>query len=128
VLATGPTLVEDVCVPRSKLAQMLRQIEQIAGDAGIRVATVGHAGDGNLHPVLLLPGTDQAARAGALAVAQAICQAAVAHGGTVTGEHGIGMLKREWLSAQLDRTAIDVHNRIKAALDPDHLLNPGRGW
>ena len=128
VLATGPTLVEDVCVPRSRLAQMLRQIEQIAGDAGIRVATVGHAGDGNLHPVLLLPGTDQAARERALAVAQAICQAAVTHGGTVTGEHGIGMLKREWLSAQLDRTAIDVHNRIKAALDPDHLLNPGRGW
>jgi glycolate oxidase len=128
VLATGPTLVEDVCVPRSKLAQMLRQIEQIAGDAGIRVATVGHAGDGNLHPVLLLPGTDQAVRDRALAVAHAICQAAVAHGGTVTGEHGIGMLKREWLSAQLDRTAIDVHNRIKAALDPDNLLNPGRGW
>lgn len=128
VLATGPTLVEDVGVPRSKLAPMLRQIEQIAADAGIRVATVGHAGDGNLHPCLLLPGTDQAARDRALAAAYAICQAAVAYGGTVTGEHGVGMLKREWLAAQIGRTAIDVHNRIKAALDPDCLLNPGRGW
>src|SRR6185437_3374197 len=128
VLATGPTLVEDVGVPLSKLAQMLRQIEQIAGDAGVRVATVGHAGDGNLHPCLLLPGSDRAARDRALAVAHAIGQAAVAYGGTVTGEHGVGMLKRDWLAAQLDRTALDVHNQIKAALDPGNLLNPGRGW
>jgi glycolate oxidase len=128
LLDVGPTVIEDIGVPRSRLAHMLEQIEAIASDAKIRVATVGHAGDGNLHPVLILDGTDQATRAHALAVAEAICRAALACGGTVTGEHGVGMLKREWLAAQLDDTAIDVHRRIKAALDPGGLLNPGRAW
>jgi glycolate oxidase len=124
----GPTVIEDIGVPRSRLAEMLREIEEIARSAGIRVATVGHAGDGNLHPCLILSDTEQATRDQALAVAKAICRAALARGGTVTGEHGVGMLKRDWLAGQLDDTAIDVHHQIKAALDPRGLLNPGRGW
>lgn len=124
----GPTVIEDVGVPRSRLAEMLAEIEEIARGAGIRVATVGHAGDGNLHPCLILSDTEQATRDHALDVAQAICRAALARGGTVTGEHGVGILKREWLAGQLDDTTIDVHHQIKAALDPRGLLNPGRGW
>ena len=124
----GPTVIEDVGVPRSRLAEMLREIEQISASAGIRVATVGHAGDGNLHPCLILSDAGQATRDHALSVAQAICRAALARGGTVTGEHGVGMLKRDWLAGQLDDTAIDVHHQIKAALDPRGVLNPGRGW
>jgi FAD/FMN-containing dehydrogenase len=106
----------------------LAEIGQIARDAQIRIATVGHAGDGNLHPVLIFDGFDQRTRDRALAVAESICRAALACGGTVTGEHGVGMLKRGWLAAQLDDTALDVHHRIKAALDPRGLLNPGRAW
>lgn len=124
----GPTVIEDIGVPRSRLAEMLREIEEIARGADIYVATVGHAGDGNLHPVLVLRDTGAATRDHALAVAQAICQAALARGGTVTGEHGVGILKRDWLAGQLDDTAIDVHHKIKSALDPRGLLNPGRGW
>jgi glycolate oxidase len=124
----GPTVIEDIGVPRSRLADMLTEIERIAGDATIRIATVGHAGDGNLHPVLILPDTEPETRDHALAVAEAICRAALACGGTVTGEHGVGLLKRGWLAAQLDDTAIDVHHKIKAALDPQSLLNPGRAW
>jgi len=128
LLDAGPTVIEDIGVPRSRLAEMLAEIEEIGRDAKIRIATVGHAGDGNLHPVLVLDDTDQATRDHALGVAEAICRAALAYGGTVTGEHGVGMLKRDWLAAQLDETAIDVHGRIKAALDPRGLLNPGRAW
>jgi glycolate oxidase len=124
----GPTVIEDIGVPRSRLAEMLREIEEIARSASIRVATVGHAGDGNLHPVLILDDTSESTRDKAIAVAQAICRAALARGGTVTGEHGVGILKRDWLAGQLDGTAIDVHHQIKAALDPRGLLNPGRGW
>lgn len=124
----GPTVIEDIGVPRSRLAEMLWEIEEISRGASMRVATVGHAGDGNLHPCLILSDTRQTTRDQALAVAQAICRAALARGGTVTGEHGVGVLKRDWLAGQLDATAIDVHHQIKAALDPRGLLNPGRGW
>ncbi len=128
LLASGPTVIEDIGVPRSRLAEMLQRIAEIAGEANIRVATVGHAGDGNLHPTLLLDGTDQATYDHALEVAEAICRAALGYGGTVTGEHGVGVLKRGWLASQLDENVLDVHRRVKAALDPDGLLNPGRGW
>jgi glycolate oxidase len=124
----GPTVIEDIGVPRSRLEDMLREIEKIARASQMRIATVGHAGDGNLHPVLILPDTKPATCEHALAVAEAICRAALAFGGTVTGEHGVGMLKRNWLRAQLDDTVIDVHHQIKAALDPRGLLNPGRAW
>ncbi len=128
LLEAGPTVIEDIGVPRSRLAEMLGEIERIAREAKVRIATVGHAGDGNLHPTLVLDDTEPTTRDHALAVAEAICLAAISRGGTVTGEHGIGMLKRGWLASQLDGTAIDVHDRIKAALDPRGLLNPGRGW
>ncbi|HET9898787.1 MAG TPA: FAD-linked oxidase C-terminal domain-containing protein [Streptosporangiaceae bacterium] len=128
LLESGPTVIEDVGVPRSRLPEMLREIERIGREANIRIATVGHAGDGNLHPCLMLPDTGQATLDRALAAAEAICRAALAHGGTVTGEHGVGMLKRGWLAGQLDETVIDVHQRIKDALDPAGLLNPGRAW
>src|SRR3984957_4006480 len=79
LLAIGPTVIEDIGVPRSRLPQMLAEIEQIASEEKIRIATVGHAGDGNLHPALILGTTDQAAGDHALAVAERICRAALAH-------------------------------------------------
>jgi glycolate oxidase len=128
LLEAGPTVIEDIGVPRSRLAEMLSIIERIGEEGNVRIATVGHAGDGNLHPVLVLDDTTQATRDHALAVAEEIWRAALAFGGTVTGEHGVGLLKRDWLAAQLDPAALDVHHKIKAALDPRGLLNPGRAW
>jgi glycolate oxidase len=128
LIAAGPTVIEDVGVSRSKLGPMLAEIQEIARREQIRIATVGHAGDGNLHPTLILPDSEPATKAHALAVAEAVNRAALAHGGTVTGEHGVGVLKRDWLATQLGDTVLDVHRRIKEALDPLGLLNPGRGW
>ncbi len=128
ILAAGPTVIEDIGVPRSQLADMLREIEQVASETKMHIATVGHAGDGNLHPALILTDAEQPTRDRALAAAELICRAALARGGTVTGEHGVGLLKRDWLASQLDDVALDVHHRIKAALDPRGLLNPGRAW
>jgi glycolate oxidase len=128
LMDAGPTVIEDIGVPRSRLADMLAKIEEIARTADLRIATVGHAGDGNLHPALMLPDTRESTREHALAVAESICRAALAFGGTVTGEHGVGVLKRGWLAGQLDDTVLDVHHQIKAALDPRGLLNPGRAW
>ncbi|HUC58325.1 MAG TPA: FAD-linked oxidase C-terminal domain-containing protein [Streptosporangiaceae bacterium] len=128
LLDAGPTVIEDIGVPRSRLAEMLREIERIGAEEKVRIATVGHAGDGNLHPVLVLDDSEPETRQHALAVAEEIWRVALAFGGTVTGEHGVGILKRDWLAAQLKGPALDVHHRIKAALDPQGLLNPGRAW
>jgi glycolate oxidase len=116
----GPILTEDVGVPRSKLAQMLQRIEEIAHEYGVAVLTVGHAGDGNLHPSLVVD-NDRAWPA-----AEAIYQAALDLGGTITGEHGIGVLKRDWLPSEIGATSLAVQRSIKEALDPLGLLNPGK--
>ncbi|ABG94787.1 probable glycolate oxidase subunit [Rhodococcus jostii RHA1] len=123
-----PTIIEDVGVPRTRLAELLSTIADISEDTGVRIATVGHAGDGNVHPMLLLPDLGVDARNRAMVTADRICAAALALDGTVTGEHGVGELKREWLTRQLDDVSLDVQASIKRALDPKMLLNPGRGF
>lgn len=123
-----PTVIEDVGVPRTRLPELLTTIDEISRDTGVRIATVGHAGDGNVHPMLLLPDLSDAARSRAMDTADRICAAALALDGTITGEHGIGELKREWLAQQLDDTSLDVQASIKRALDPTLILNPGRGF
>lgn len=124
----GPSIIEDVAVPRTSLVDMIEVIARLSEESGIRVATVGHAGDGNLHPVLMLDRLDDETQRRAFELAERIAAAAVDLGGTVTGEHGVGLLKREWVRAQLGRTSIDVHARIKAALDPAGILNPDRAF
>ncbi|WP_370180974.1 FAD-binding oxidoreductase [Rhodococcus wratislaviensis] len=123
-----PTIIEDVGVPRTRLAELLSTIADISEDTGIRIATVGHAGDGNVHPMLLLPDLGVDARNRAMVTADRICAAALALDGTITGEHGVGELKREWLTRQLDDVSLGVQASIKRALDPKMLLNPGRGF
>lgn len=122
------TIIEDVGVPRTRLPELLGAIDTIGRETGIRIATVGHAGDGNLHPMLLLPDLTESTRVRAMGTADLICSAALALDGTITGEHGVGELKRGWLTQQLDRTNLDVQASIKQALDPRNLLNPGRGF
>jgi glycolate dehydrogenase FAD-linked subunit len=128
VMAAGPTVIEDVGVPPGELPGMLDAIRQLSQGSGIPVATTGHVGDGNLHPCLRLPSLSNAVIADALELAKTICAAAIERGGTITGEHGVGVLKRSWLQQQIDPSVIAVHRSVKAALDPANILNPGRAF
>jgi glycolate oxidase len=122
----GEVKMEDVGVPRSRVPDMLRAIESIAAKHEVRIGTFGHAGDGNLHPDLVLERDDPKGEAITKAVQADLYQAALDLGGTVTGEHGIGSARREWLEAQRGADAVRVMRAIKTALDPQGLLNPGR--
>jgi glycolate oxidase len=123
----GPVLTEDVCVPRSAVPVMLARIEAIAARHGVTIATVAHAGDGNLHPLLITPPGDDAARIAAQAAFSDFLDAAVELGGTVSGEHGIGLLKRDGMRRELDPGALAMQEAVRRALDPLGLFNPGKG-
>jgi glycolate oxidase len=124
----GVARMEDVGVPRSRVPEMLRAIESIAEAHRLTVGTFGHAGDGNLHPTFVLD-RDEAEAEAVPRLERArhdLYEAALALGGTVTGEHGIGVARREWLVRQRGEDAVEVMRAIKRALDPRDLLNPGR--
>jgi glycolate oxidase len=123
----GLTLVEDVVVPLSRLADLLVGIQDIARRYDIRIPTVAHAGDGNAHPVVVVPRDQPAAPMIMKQTAQDIYRLALDFRGTVTGEHGVGLLKREWLNEELDDTSLSVQRAIKTILDPRSILNPGKG-
>ena len=123
----GPVLTEDVCVPRSKVPVMLAQIESIAARHGVQIATIAHAGDGNLHPLIVTPPGDEAARSAAQAAFEEFLDAAIALGGTVTGEHGVGLLKRDGMRRELDPGSLAMQDAVRQALDPRRLFNPGKG-
>jgi len=122
----GAARMEDVGVPRSRVPQLLRAIEAIGTRHGVPVGTFGHAGDGNLHPTFILPRDDPDAARRLEAAQSDLYEAALALGGTVTGEHGIGAARREWLVRQRGEDAVAVMRAIKHALDPQGLLNPGK--
>ncbi|MGI3782701.1 MAG: FAD-linked oxidase C-terminal domain-containing protein, partial [Janthinobacterium lividum] len=122
----GPVLTEDVCVPIGAVPSMLATIEDVALRHDVHIANLAHAGDGNLHPLLITPPGDDAARTRAQAAFEEIHSAAIALGGTVTGEHGIGLLKRGGLVAEAESAVIAMHHAIRAALDPAGILNPGK--
>ena len=124
----GATLVEDVCVPRSRLPDMVERIERAAARHGVMIATVAHAGDGNLHPVFVFDHghAEGEVPAHVWAAADEVFRAALDLGGTLTGEHGVGIIKRRWLALELGDDSLAVHRAIKAALDPAGILNPGK--
>jgi glycolate oxidase len=121
----GAMLVEDVCVPRSRLPDMVERIERAAARHGVLIATVAHAGDGNLHPVFVFDHHAEVP-ASVWAAADEVFRAALDLGGTLTGEHGVGVIKRRWLAAELGEDSMAVHRAIKAALDPAGIMNPGK--
>jgi glycolate oxidase len=123
----GPVLTEDVCVPRSKVPAMLAQIEAIAARHRVQISTVAHAGDGNLHPLIVTPAGDDAARAAAQAAFEELLDGAIALGGTVTGEHGVGLLKRDGMRRELDPGSLALQQAVRQALDPRGIFNPGKG-
>jgi glycolate oxidase len=122
----GATLVEDVCVPRSRLPDMIERIERAADRHGVLIATVAHAGDGNLHPVFVFDREQADVPAHVWAAADEVFRAAIDLGGTLTGEHGVGILKRRWLADELGPESMVVHRAIKDALDPAGIMNPGK--
>jgi glycolate oxidase len=122
----GEVRMEDVTVPRARVPDMLREIERITAKHDVRIGTFGHAGDGNLHPDLVLDRDDPNGEAKTDAVRADLYRAAIALGGSITGEHGIGVAKRAWLEEQRGPDAMRVMHAIKAALDPLGILNPGR--
>lgn len=122
----GMTLLEDVAVPRGRIVQLIRAIESIAKGHDMLIGTFGHVGDGNLHPTLVMPRGDATARVRALQAADAIMGATLSLGGTLTGEHGIGTLKREQLANEIGPQGVRVSWAIKTALDPLGIMNPGK--
>lgn len=122
----GACLIEDVCVPRSKLPEMFDAVARIASAYDLTVPTLAHAGDGNLHPVFVFDRALPEIPAPIWAAAEEVFRAALELGGTLTGEHGVGTLKRHWLEAELGTASMAVHAAIKNALDPLGILNPGK--
>ncbi|MDN5586201.1 MAG: FAD-binding protein [Brevibacterium sp.] len=122
----GGELVDDVCVPRSALGDFFEKLRAIATEFDVEIATAGHAGDGNMHPSVIFDAGDESQVAQAQEAFAAIMQLGLDLGGTITGEHGVGFLKREWLGHELDAGATLMHQKIKEALDPLSILNPGK--
>ncbi|QTX05077.1 FAD-binding oxidoreductase [Agromyces archimandritae] len=121
--ATGQVLIEDVAVPRSKLPEMFRAIERIGREYDVEIPVVAHAGDGNLHPNFVFEGETVPPKV--WEAADAMFRTAVELGGTLTGEHGVGVLKRRWLADELGDDSYGLQRRIKAVFDPAGILNPG---
>ncbi|OBJ89107.1 FAD-linked oxidase [Mycobacterium gordonae] len=127
VEAKGSLLLEDVGVPLPALGALVTGIARIADERDLMISVIAHAGDGNTHPLLVFDPADAAMAERAQLAYGEIMDLAVGLGGTITGEHGVGRLKRPWLADYLGPDVMDLNRRIKAALDPDGILNPGSG-
>lgn len=124
--AEGEVLIEDVCVPRSALPAMFAAIRRIEERTGLSIPTVAHAGDGNLHPNFVLPAGSHVVDEGVWEAAAELFRTALALGGTLTGEHGVGLLKRRWLAEELGEDSLALQRGIKAVFDPLGIMNPGK--
>ncbi|MFE7748084.1 FAD-binding oxidoreductase [Streptomyces sp. NPDC057428] len=120
------TMIDDVCVPRSRLGAMIEGTAAIAEKFGLTIGVCAHAGDGNTHPVVCFDHTDADESRRARESFDEIMALGLELGGTITGEHGVGVLKKEWLARELGEVGVEVQRGIKAAFDPLGLLNPGK--
>lgn len=121
----GTILLEDVGVPVSRLGDLVDGISEISRNSQVTVSVVAHAGDGNTHPQIVFDPTDPDQQKRAEAAFDEIMALAISLGGTITGEHGVGRIKRAWLPDYLGEDAMALNQRIKSALDPLNILNPG---
>jgi glycolate oxidase len=120
------TILEDATVPRSKIAEMILEINRIAQKYNVQICTFGHAGDGNLHPTATTDARDTEEVHRVEAAFAEIFEAAIALGGTITGEHGVGMVKAPFLEWKIGSAGIMIMKNIKMAFDPHNILNPGK--
>jgi len=119
-------LGEDITVPRSAIPEMVQRLRAISTEHGLPIVIFGHAGDGNLHPNILFDKRQPEQWDKVERMVSEIFQASLAVGGTLSGEHGVGMLKRPYMEKALGSVSIDVQRHIKEALDPLNILNPGK--
>ena len=122
------SLHEDATIPTSRAPEMLTIIEKIAQKHNVLIPTFGHVGDGNLHPIILYDERDPDEKKRAEAATADIFHAALELGGTLSGEHGIGLSKAPFFSLEHSSPEIEVMRKIKNALDPNNILNPGKIW
>lgn len=121
----GALLLEDVGVPVPRLGHLVEGIDIISKDRDVTIAVIAHAGDGNTHPLIVLDPVDPAQQERAHIAYGEVMDLAIRLGGTITGEHGVGRLKRPWLADYLGPDVLELNHRVKNALDPDGILNPG---
>ncbi|MEU0957762.1 FAD-linked oxidase C-terminal domain-containing protein [Streptomyces niveus] len=122
----GTTMIDDVCVPRSRLAEVLEGIDRIAVKYDLTIGVCAHAGDGNTHPTVCFDASDPDESRRARESFDEIMALGLELGGTITGEHGVGVLKKEWLSRELGPVGMELQRGIKKTFDPLDLLNPGK--
>lgn len=123
----GHVFIEDIAVPRSRMAEAALRVAKIGANHGVQVFVLGHAADGNLHPIIVVDAQVPANIDHARDAAADIFTTALKLGGTITGEHGVGVLKRQWLATELGDRNHDLQLGIRAVFDPLGILNPGRG-
>lgn len=126
--AAKTVLAEDVTVPREKLPDFIRKLDEISQRNGLFISYIGHAGDGNLHPSIFTDIGDKENFARAQKAMEEIFDAALSLGGVLSGEHGIGLEKQRFLKRAMDPVALNLMRQIKRILDPNNILNPGKIW
>ena len=119
-------IVQDGVIPRTALPQVLRQIAELSAERGVRVANVFHAGDGNLHPLVLFDDAEDGAAERAEEVAGGILELCIANGGSITGEHGVGSDKARYMPKMFTEEDLDTMQAVRCAFDPDNISNPGK--
>jgi glycolate oxidase len=122
----GGQLLDDVCVPRAAMPEFCDRLDALRASTGLTIALVAHAGDGNTHPSVFFDAQDEQQTATAEQAFEEIMQIGLDLGGTITGEHGVGYLKRSWLARELDEGSRWAQRAVKEALDPRGILNPGK--
>ncbi len=118
--------VQDGVIPRTRLPEILRRIDELAAEYGLQVANVFHAGDGNLHPLVCYDGANEGEPERAEELAGLIVKACVEAGGSITGEHGVGVDKKRYMPSMFDEADLATFQRLRCAFDPDGLANPGK--
>ena len=122
----GGQLLDDVCLPRTAVPEFCDRLSALRESSGLEIALVAHAGDGNMHPSVFFDAGDETETATAQEVFEEIMRIGIELGGTITGEHGVGYLKRAWLPNELDEGSRRIQMAVKNALDPLGILNPGK--
>jgi glycolate oxidase len=122
----GTTMIDDVCVPRSRLGELVDGIERIAERHRLTIGVIAHAGDGNTHPTVCFDASDPDESERARRSFDEIMALGLELGGTITGEHGVGVLKKEWLAREIGPVGIEMQQAVKKAFDPLGILNPGK--
>jgi glycolate oxidase len=122
----GATLLDDVALPISKIADFVKSVEALSKESGLVIGIFGHAGDGNMHPTIVHDHGDLAAAKLAQEVFEKIVAIAQSLGGTASGEHGIGSIKAHLIANEISPTVIALQRDVKRVFDPQNILNPGK--